>query len=219
MKFELLTKDPKTRARRGRLHTAHGVIETPIFMPVGTQATVKSMTPDQLKELNVEILLCNSYHLFLRPGPQTVAQLGGLHRFMAWDRPLLTDSGGFQVFSLAGFRRVSDDGVEFQSHLDGARRFLTPERAIEIQWTLGADVAMAFDHVVPGVADETTARDALERTLRWLERCGKRHRELVDSRLGGQAGSTHRLTAHPTVRPTLVPRLRGRPHLALRTGS
>src|SRR5437870_12025514 len=217
MKFELLTKDPKTRARRGRLHTAHGVIETPIFMPVGTQATVKSMTPDQLKELNVEILLCNSYHLFLRPGPQTVAQLGGLHRFMAWDRPLLTDSGGFQVFSLAGFRRVSDDGVEFQSHLDGARRFLTPERAIEIQWTLGADVAMAFDHVVPGVADETTARDALERTLRWLERGGTRHRELVDSRLGGQAVSTNRLTAYPTIRQTLWPILQGGTHLDLRT--
>src|SRR5439155_1265865 len=123
----------------------------------------------------------------------------------------------FQVFSLAGFRRVSDDGVEFQSHLDGARRFLTPERAIEIQWTLGADVAMAFDHVVPGVADETTARDALERTLRWLERCGKRHRELADSRLGGQAVSTNRLTAYPTIRQTLWPILQGGTHLDLRT--
>src|SRR5215831_17328908 len=133
MKFEILTKDPTTRARRGRLHTAHGVIETPVFMPVGTQATVKSMTPDQLKALDVEILLCNSYHLFLRPGPQTIAQLGGLHRFMAWDRPILTDSGGFQVFSLSSLRDITDEGVRFQSHLDGTTHFLSPELAVDVQ--------------------------------------------------------------------------------------
>src|ERR1043166_4743071 len=119
MKFEVLTKDSKTRARRGRLHTAHGVIETPVFMPVGTQATVKSMTPAQLRDLNVEILLCNAYHLFLRPGHQIIAGLGGLHRFMGWDRPILTDSGGFQVFSLATRRKLDADGVTFQSEIDG----------------------------------------------------------------------------------------------------
>jgi len=204
-------------ARTGRLALPHGTIETPCFMPVGTQGTVRALSPNDLRAAGASLVLANTYHLHVRPGEDVVAQLGGLHRFMAWDRPLLTDSGGFQVFSLAGFRRVSDDGVEFQSHLDGARRFLTPERAIEIQWTLGADVAMAFDHVVPGVADETTARDALERTLRWLERCGKRHRELSDSRLGGQAVSTNRVTAYPTIRQTLWPILQGGTHLDLRT--
>src|SRR5438132_531627 len=124
MKFELLTEDPTTRARRGRLHTAHGVIETPVFMPVGTQATVKSIMPEQLRELDVEILLCNSYHLFLRPGYETIAKLGGLHQFMGWDRPILTDSGGYQVFSLSKLRNISDDGVQFQSHLDGSGHFL-----------------------------------------------------------------------------------------------
>ncbi len=149
-------------------------------MPVGTQGTVRALSPADLKAAGATMLLANAYHLHVRPGEAVVAQLGGLHRFMAWDRPLLTDSGGFQVFSLAGFRRVDEDGVEFQSHVDGGRRFLTPERATEIQWTLGADVAMAFDHVVPGGADEGVARDALERTLRWLERCARRHRELAD---------------------------------------
>jgi queuine tRNA-ribosyltransferase len=147
-------------------------------MPVGTQGTVRALSPTDLKAVGASMVLANTYHLHVRPGEDVVAQLGGLHRFMAWDRPLLTDSGGFQVFSLAGFRRVDDDGVEFQSHVDGARRTLTPERATEIQWTLGADIAMAFDHVAPGAADLTTSRDALERTLRWLERCAKRHREI-----------------------------------------
>src|SRR5213593_1018090 len=133
MKFELLDKDPKTRARRGRLHTAHGVVETPVFMPVGTQATVKSMMPDQLRDLQVEILLCNSYHLLLRPGHDVVARLGGLHSFMAWDRPILTDSGGYQVFRLADLRKITDDGVKFQSHLDGSTHYLTPETAVDIQ--------------------------------------------------------------------------------------
>src|SRR5262245_9759667 len=124
MKFELLIKDPTTRARRGRLHTAHGVVETPVFMPVGTQATVKSMTPEQLRGLDVQILLCISYHLFLRPGYELIAKLGGLHRFMAWDGPILTDSGGYQVFSLSTLRNISEDGVQFQSHLDGSSHFL-----------------------------------------------------------------------------------------------
>src|SRR5881296_256191 len=188
-------------ARTGRLALPHGTIETPCFMPVGTQGTVRALSPNDLRAAGASLVLANTYHLHVRPGEDVVAQLGGLHRFMAWDRPLLTDSGGFQVFSLAGFRRVSDDGVEFQSHVDGARRFLTPERATEIQWSLGADVAMAFDHVVPGGADEPTARDALERTLKWLERCARRHAELKAS--------------HDN--QTLWPILQGGTHLELRS--
>jgi queuine tRNA-ribosyltransferase len=176
MKFEILAKDSMTRARRGRLHTPHGVIETPVFMPVGTQATVKSMTPDQLKDLNVEILLCNSYHLFLRPGPQTVAKLGGLHRFMAWDRPILTDSGGFQVFSLSSLRDINDEGVRFQSHLDGSTHFLTPEAAIDIQTALASDIMMILDDCLAYPSDHFAAEKSMRRSLVWAERC-KRHWE------------------------------------------
>ena len=162
-------------ARSGLLTLPHGSVETPVFMPVGTQATVRTLSPADLKAVGAQIVLANTYHLHVRPGEDVIAQLGGLHKFMAWERPLLTDSGGFQVFSLEGFRRVDDEGVEFQSHVDGGRRKLTPESAIDIQATLGADIAMAFDHVIPGGADEATARDALDRTLRWLERCKRRH--------------------------------------------
>ena len=168
-------------ARSGSLTLPHGTVETPVFMPVGTQATVRTLSPADLKAIGAQIVLANTYHLHVRPGEDVIEQLGGLHKFMAWERPLLTDSGGFQVFSLEGFRRVDEDGVEFQSHVDGSRRKLTPETAIEIQVKLGADVAMAFDHVIPGGADEATARDALERTLRWLARCKKRHEELKTS--------------------------------------
>src|SRR5881409_3673331 len=175
MIFEVLTKDPKTRARRGRLQTAHGVVETPVFMPVGTQATVKSMTGDQLYALNVEILLCNAYHLLLRPGHETIQQLGGLHRFMGWDRPILTDSGGFQVFSLAQIRKVTDDGVAFRSHIDGALLDLTPERAVRIQENLGSDIAMVLDECPPGDAPESVMREAIRRTILWAERCQKAH--------------------------------------------
>ena len=201
-------------ARAGTLTLPHGSIETPCFMPVGTQGTVRALSPADLKAVGAGMVLANAYHLHVRPGEDVVAQLGGLHKFMAWDLPLLTDSGGFQVFSLEGFRKVSDEGVEFQSHVDGGRRFLTPERTTEIQWTLGADVAMAFDQVVPGGADEATSRDALERTLRWLDRCARRHAEL--SRLAGSSVSTNRLTDQPTNRQTLWPILQGGTHLALR---
>src|SRR5215831_5083342 len=143
--FELLDKDSRTRARRGRLHLAHGIVDTPIFMPVGTYATVKAMTPDQLRSLSVEILLCNSYHLLLRPGHETISRLGGLHRFMGWDRPILTDSGGYQVFSLSELRELSEDGVRFQNHLDGSTYFLSPETAIDIQVALGSDIMMVLD--------------------------------------------------------------------------
>jgi queuine tRNA-ribosyltransferase len=204
-------------ARAGTLTLPHGTVETPVFMPVGTQGTVRALSPADLRAVGAELLLANAYHLHVRPGEDVVAKLGGLHRFMAWDRPLLTDSGGFQVFSLDGFRRVDEDGVEFQSHIDGARRTITPERAVEIQWTLAADVAMAFDHVVPGGVDAATARDALERTLRWLDRCEKRHGEL--RRAGGQAGSDslmNRPPAYPATRQTLWPILQGGAHLELR---
>jgi queuine tRNA-ribosyltransferase len=165
-------------ARSGSLTLPHGTVTTPMFMPVGTQATVRTLSPADLKSVGAQIVLANTYHLHVRPGEDVVEQLGGLHRFMAWERPLLTDSGGFQVFSLEGFRRVDDEGVEFQSHVDGGRRKLTPERAVEIQAKLDSDIAMAFDHVIPGGADEATARDALERTIRWLARCKQRHEEL-----------------------------------------
>ncbi len=165
-------------ARSGSLTLPHGTVETPVFMPVGTQATVRTLSPADLKAVGAQIVLANTYHLHVRPGEDVIAQLGGLHKFMAWERPLLTDSGGFQVFSLEGFRRVDEDGVEFQSHVDGGRRKLTPETAIDIQAKLGSDITMAFDHVIPGGADEATARDALDRTLRWLARCKKRHDEL-----------------------------------------
>jgi queuine tRNA-ribosyltransferase len=199
--FEFTIAATSGAARTGRLALPHGAVETPCFMPVGTQGSVRALSPAELRAAGAELVLANAYHLHVRPGEQVVAALGGLHRFMGWDRPLLTDSGGFQVFSLEGFRRVDDDGVEFQSHVDGRRRRLTPERAAEIQYALGADIAMAFDHVVPGAADRDTARDALERTLRWLARCARRHRELT----AGAAAQT------------LWPILQGGTHLELRS--
>ncbi|HEV8510285.1 MAG TPA: tRNA guanosine(34) transglycosylase Tgt, partial [Gemmatimonadales bacterium] len=195
-------------ARSGSLTLPHGTVETPVFMPVGTQATVRTLSPADLKAVGAQIVLANTYHLHVRPGEDVIAQLGGLHTFMAWERPLLTDSGGFQVFSLEGFRKVDEDGVEFQSHVDGGRRTLTPERAVEIQWTLGSDIAMAFDHVIPGGADEAIARDALERTLKWLERCKKRHDELTARQPNG-----------PPARQTLWPIIQGGTLPALRTES
>src|SRR5262249_14031353 len=178
MIFEGLTKDPKTRARRGRLQTAHGVVETPVFMPVGTQATVKSMTGDQLHALNVEILLCNAYHLLLRPGPETIQQLGGLHRFMAWDRPILTDSGGYQVFSLSTLRDLDEDGVRFQSHLDGSTHFLSPEKAIDVQAALGSDIMMILDDCLAYPASSFETEKSMHRSLVWAERCKKHWGEI-----------------------------------------
>jgi len=171
MKFEILTTDSRTRARRGRLHLAHGVVETPVFMPVGTQATVKAMTPDQLRSLSVEILLCNSYHLMLRPGHESVARLGGLHHFMGWDRPILTDSGGYQVFSLSELRHISEDGVRFQCHLDGSTHFLSPEGAVDIQKALGSDIMMALDDCLAFPADHAAALVSMKRSMAWADRC------------------------------------------------
>jgi queuine tRNA-ribosyltransferase len=169
--FELLHEERGSQARRGRLHTSHGTVETPVFMPVGTLATVKAVGQDDLQTLGAEILLGNTYHLMLRPGEELIGGLGGLHRFMAWPRALLTDSGGFQVFSLAKKRKVSDEGVLFQSHLDGSPHLLTPERSIAIQEALGADILMAFDECPPSTAERAVVEQALERTTGWLHRC------------------------------------------------
>src|SRR5213075_3164511 len=158
-------------ARAAVFTTPHGPVETPAFMPVGTLATVKALDPQDLVQMGASMILGNAYHLHLRPGDEIVREMGGLHRFMRWDRPILTDSGGFQVFSLAQLRVVNEEGVEFQSHLDGSRRFFTPEVVMQIERNLGADVIMQFDHVIPGQSDETSARDASERSIRWLARC------------------------------------------------
>ena len=163
------------RARIGSLSTPHGTIDTPQFMPVGTQATVKSLTPGDLRAAQVQVILANTYHLSLRPGHERIARLGGLHRFMGWDGPILTDSGGFQVFSLAHLGRVDDDGVTFASHLDGSSQRLTPERAIEIQEALGSDIAMAFDQLVDATQRAAEVQDAMARTHRWAERCLAAH--------------------------------------------
>ena len=158
-------------ARAGVFATPHGSVETPAFMPGGTLATVKALDPDDLTQMGASMILANAYHLHLRPGDEVVRDLGGLHRFMRWDRPILTDSGGFQVFSLAQLRTVDENGVEFQSHIDGSRRFFTPESVMQIERNLAADVIMQFDHVIPGQSDEASARDASERSIRWLARC------------------------------------------------
>ncbi len=171
--FELLHVCKQTGARRGRLHTPHGVIETPIFMPVGTQASVKTMSPEELKDCGAQIILSNTYHLHVRPGEDLIQRAGGLHRFMNWDRPILTDSGGFQVFSLASLRKVEERGVEFRSHLDGSKMFIGPEESIAIQQALGSDIMMQFDECSPYPCDYDRAKGAMHRTLRWLDRCMK----------------------------------------------
>jgi queuine tRNA-ribosyltransferase len=173
IRFKLLAKDGA--ARRGRLTTAHGVVETPVFMPVGTQATVKGLTPQQVREAGASILLGNTYHLTLRPGDEIIAELGGLHRFMAWDGPILTDSGGFQVYSLAPTRKIDDRAAVFRSHIDGALVDLTPERAVAIQENLGSDIAMCLDECPPGNTPREYLCIAVERTLRWAERCRTAH--------------------------------------------
>ncbi len=176
VKYELIKTCKQTGARLGRLHTPHGVIETPIFMPVGTQATVKAMTPEELKEIGSQIILSNTYHLYMRPGHDLIERVGGLHKFMNWDKPILTDSGGFQVFSLGPLRKIKEEGVEFRSHLDGSKHFLSPEKATEIQNALGSDIIMAFDECAPYPADRQYVKNSLERTTRWLERCKAAHK-------------------------------------------
>ena len=183
--FELIKECKQSGARLGKLHTPHGIIETPIFMPVGTQATVKAMTPEELKELEAQIILSNTYHLYLRPGHELVEKAGGLHKFMNWDRPILTDSGGFQVFSLGELRKITEEGVEFRSHLDGGKHFLSPEKAIEVENALGADIIMAFDECAPYPADYKYVKNSLERTTRWAKRCKDAHKKPESQALFG----------------------------------
>ena len=173
--YELLHVDKNSGARRGVIHTPHGDIQTPIFMPVGTQATVKALTPEELKDLNAQIILSNTYHLFLRPGHELVKEAGGLHGFMNWDRPILTDSGGFQVFSLGALRKIREEGVDFRSHLDGSKKFISPEIAIEIEEALGADIIMAFDECCPYPSTYEYTKNSMERTTRWAKRCKEAH--------------------------------------------
>lgn len=175
MKYQLHKTDPHSRARRGRLETAHGVIETPIFMPVGTLGSVKSVCPDELEALGARIILGNTYHLYLRPGSERIQRLGGLHRFMHWDRCILTDSGGFQVFSLAPMRKIEEQGVRFRSHIDGSRHDITPEDSVRIQEQIGSDIAMCFDECTSYPISRDYAKASADRTVRWARRCKQAH--------------------------------------------
>jgi queuine tRNA-ribosyltransferase len=208
-------------ARAGRLTLPHGTVATPAFMPVGTHGVVRGLSAGDVARTGAQIILGNTYHLHLRPGEAVVRQMGGLHRFTTWRGPMLTDSGGFQVFSLEGLRRIDEDGVEFQSHVDGTLRRLTPERAMEIQWDLGADIAMAFDHVVPGQAPHELACEGMERTLRWLDRCQGRHGELTDGREDERTDGreNERTDGLEDERQTLWPIVQGGTHDDLRRRS
>ena len=213
-------------ARAGTLTLPHGTVETPAFMPVGTYGTVRGLHPEEVEGTGAQIILGNTYHLHLRPGEAVVAAMGGLHRFSTWPKPMLTDSGGFQVFSLAGLRTIAEEGVEFTSHIDGSVRTLTPESSMEIQAALGADVAMAFDHVVPGQASWELAEEGMERTLRWLTRCKVRHDELVDGGDSGDSEAGGNGQTSPSSRPprphlhqTLWPIIQGGSHDDLRLRS
>lgn len=183
--YEHIKTCKQSGARLGKVHTPHGTIETPTFMPVGTLATVKTMSPEELKEMDAQIILSNTYHLFLRPGHDIVREAGGLHKFMNWDRPILTDSGGFQVFSLSEMRKISEEGVHFRSHLNGDKLFLSPEVAMEIQNALGSDIMMAFDECPPYPAEYDYVKKSTERTSRWAERCLKAHGRPQDQGLFG----------------------------------
>ncbi|MGI6721961.1 MAG: tRNA guanosine(34) transglycosylase Tgt [Anaerovoracaceae bacterium] len=181
--YKLLHKDGK--ARRGEITTPHGTIQTPVFMPVGTAASVKAMKPEDVEKVGAEIILANTYHLYLRPGHEIVREAGGLHKFMNWKKPILTDSGGFQVFSLGALRQISEEGVRFASHIDGSRHMLSPEKSIEIQNALGSDIIMGFDECAPYPADREYVRPSMERTTRWMERCKEAHKDTERQSLFG----------------------------------
>ncbi|MBC9785661.1 tRNA guanosine(34) transglycosylase Tgt [Heliobacterium chlorum] len=189
--YELIKECPRTKARAGILHTPHGSFETPIFMPVGTQATVKTMTPEEVRELGAGIILSNTYHLYLRPGSELVRQAGGLHRFMNWPHGILTDSGGYQVFSLGPLRKITEEGVQFKSHIDGSTHFFTPEKSMQIQMDLGADIAMAFDECPPYPAEFEYAKRSLEMTTRWAKRCQGAHTREDQALFGITQGGMH----------------------------
>ena len=189
LRFEITARDPHSHARAGRLYTPHGAVDTPVFMPVGTAGTVKALTQEMLEELDAQLLLANTYHLFLRPGHEAIRELGGLHRFMGWPRALLTDSGGYQVFSMNSIRQVNEDGVTFASHLDGSPQFLSPEKAVEIQAALGADFIMVLDECLEYPASHEKARQSMELTLRWARRCQQAltAQDFREPESGGQA--------------------------------
>ncbi|HEU4681341.1 MAG TPA: tRNA guanosine(34) transglycosylase Tgt [Gemmatimonadales bacterium] len=207
--FEFHIQMTDGAARAGTLTLPHGEVQTPAFMPVGTHAVVRGLSANDVRRTGAQIILGNTYHLHLRPGESVIEEMGGLHRFTTWSGPMLTDSGGFQVFSLQGLRSIAENGVEFQSHIDGTSRTLTPERATEIQWRLGADIAMAFDHVVPGQSSAGAAGEGMERTLRWLDRCKARHAELAGTWVSGE----------PAYPQTLWPIIQGGIHDELRLRS
>ncbi len=190
--YEPIKTCKQSGARLGRLHTPHGVIDTPVFMPVGTQATVKSMSPEELKRIHAPIILSNTYHLYLRPGHELIREAGGLHRFMGFDGSILTDSGGFQVFSLTGLRKITEEGVAFQSHLDGSRHFFSPEVSMQVQQALGSDIAMAFDICSPYPRSLEDARSDMERTHRWAQRCKQSHTRPDQALFGIVQGGMHR---------------------------
>ena len=227
--FEFTLESKAGAARAGILTLPHGRVQTPAFMPVGTHGAVRGLHPDEVERAGAQIILGNTYHLHLRPGEDVVRAMGGLHRFSTWPRPMLTDSGGFQVFSLHGLRKITEEGVEFVSHIDGSVRTITPESSMEIQWALGADVAMAFDHVVPGQATHDLAEEGMERTLRWLSRCRARHQELQNgSGRSGRSENTVRVASDLPVLPdlpvlnerqTLWPIIQGGTHQDLRLRS
>ncbi|HEY2045712.1 MAG TPA: tRNA guanosine(34) transglycosylase Tgt [Candidatus Udaeobacter sp.] len=202
--FQLLASDQHSKARRGRLKTGHGVIDTPAFMPVGTQGSVKGVSPRELRELNVQIVLGNTYHLFVRPGLDVIKHFGGLHNFMSWDGPILTDSGGYQIFSLVKLRKITEDGVEFQNHVDGARAFISPEIAMEIQAALGSDIAMVLDECVPYPCDYDYAAKSAELTARWAKKC-----KAVASVVSADSGVNPLRTANATFHQLLFGIIQG----------
>jgi queuine tRNA-ribosyltransferase len=185
VKYELIKKSSESKARLGKLYTPHGEIETPIFMPVGTQATVKTMTPEELYDIGAQIILSNTYHLYMRPGEELIKKAGGLHEFMHWKKPILTDSGGFQVFSLSKLRDITEEGVTFRSHIDGSKHFISPEKAVNIQNALGSDIMMCFDECLPYPCDYEYASKSLDRTIRWAKRCKEAHKDVERQSLFG----------------------------------
>lgn len=198
--FELCKTDPRSQARLGRLQTPHGIVETPVFMPVGTQATVKTLRTADLRACGASIILCNTYHLYLRPGHDLIRDLGGLHRFMAWPSPILTDSGGYQVFSLGTLAQVTEEGVTFQSHVDGSRHLITPERAVGIQMSLGSDIMMVLDECTPYPATYDAARLSMDMTCRWALRCLEAARDRTGGLFGIVQGSTYKSLRDSCVR-------------------
>ena len=184
-KFTLEKKSSQCKARTGTIETNHGVIKTPVFMPVGTRATVKAMNNEELKSIGSQIILSNTYHLYLKPGQEIIRKADGLHKFMNWDKPILTDSGGFQVFSLSKTRKITEEGVQFRSHIDGSKHFISPEKSMEIQNDLGSDIMMAFDECVPYPASYEYTEDSMKRTLRWLKRCKDYHKNTDKQNLFG----------------------------------